>query len=127
MPDAYRCSAPQIPCKRHPEVAASSSCTRCGTLVCDGCRVYVDGTQICIGCKPRSGFAPGVFAWTCVGVMAFMLLFVALTKKPLANTTSPSPVTEVPALASMAGGDDLPIDMPRCAGEHCFYPMRVLF
>jgi hypothetical protein len=127
MADAYRSSAPEIPCKKHPEVAASTSCTRCGALLCDACRAFVDGTQICIGCKPRSRFAPGVFAWTFAGVAALVLLFVALTEKPLANMSSPSPVTDVPALASMSSGSELPSEISRCVGEHCFYSLRVLY
>ena len=60
-------------------------------------------------------------------MIGLLLVFVALTKKPLANMSSPSPVTEVPSLASMAETDDRPSELPRCAGEHCFYPMRFLF
>lgn len=131
MPDAYRHDGPEIPCDRHPVVAAQTSCTACGSLLCDGCRVFVRGTQTCVSCRATSRLSAGAFLWTFAAVAGLLCLFAAVTKRSLAEMTSPSPVTSTLASPAMAfmfilGPTPLSADVPRCLGDTCFYPIRML-
>ena len=130
MPDVYRRTDPEIPCRRHPDVAAETSCTRCGALLCDGCRVFVRGTQTCVSCRARSRFSPATLVWTFIGVAGVICLFAAVTKRSLMEMSTPSPVTttlESPAMALSLESPVIHGEAPRCVGDDCFYPLRVVF